>query len=91
MITFSAHCDGIGNTNGVELPRQHALFLDRVLDELSKVVDCINSSINSAEGSWSLKPLTMRAAVRQRKDFLPLLTATYLQGFPSHHTVATPT
>jgi len=54
-------------------------------------MDCIDSSIKCAEGSWGLKLLTMRAAVRQHKDFSSSFLTTYLQGLPSHHTVATPT
>ena len=35
------HCDSIRYTNGVVLPRKHALLLDGVFDNLPKIQHCI--------------------------------------------------
>jgi hypothetical protein len=37
-LTFSTHCDSVGNPNCVELPSQHALFLDCGFHRLSEFV-----------------------------------------------------
>lgn len=39
LLTLAAHCDGVGYTNCVELPSDHALLLNGVLDDLTKVKD----------------------------------------------------
>jgi len=41
--TFAAHCNGIRDSNGVVLPRQHILLLDSIFDGLSKVQHWSNS------------------------------------------------
>jgi len=38
--TFSAHCYRVRHANGVVLPRQHALLLDRIFDSLSQIQHC---------------------------------------------------
>lgn len=39
-LTVAAHGDGVGNTNGVELPAEHALLIDGPLDDLAKLEHC---------------------------------------------------
>lgn len=39
-LTVAAHGDGVGNTNGVELPAEHALFIDGSLDDLAELEHC---------------------------------------------------
>lgn len=41
--TFAAHSDGIGYTNGVELPADHSAILNGTLDRLSEVQHCLGS------------------------------------------------
>jgi hypothetical protein len=39
LLTLAAHGDGIRNTNSVELPADHTLLLNGVLDDLAEVED----------------------------------------------------
>lgn len=39
-LTVAAHGDGVRNTNGVELPTEHALLIDGSLDDLAELEYC---------------------------------------------------
>lgn len=39
-LTVAAHGDGVGNTNGVELPAEHSLLIDGSLDDLAEFEHC---------------------------------------------------
>jgi hypothetical protein len=38
--TVAAHCDGVGYTDGVELPAEHALLFNGSLDDLTEFEYC---------------------------------------------------
>ena len=102
--TLATHGDAIGHSHGVELPAQHAVFLDGPLDSLPQFHHCVAMSACS---------LPRKAGDRLRSPCGPLAyngccgsnivsqcsgTAegrgtmrTHLQGLPSHQTVAMPT
>jgi hypothetical protein len=48
LLTLAAHGDGVRDTDGVELPADHALLLDGVLDDLTKIKDCMFISMFSS-------------------------------------------
>lgn len=95
-LTFSSHGNGIRNTDGIVLPSEHSLLLNRILDDFAQLKHCRPSDFVLELGGKDSFGGRLTVHTGQRFSHACTMVTdgiivTYLHGLPSHQTEATPT